>query len=68
MCGSAGLLPHRTPLRIVVGEPVPHGCEDGCPRPEEVRAKHAEYVAAVKALFDKHKARCGYADAELVVT
>lgn len=66
--GSIGILPHRTPIRIVVGEPIPHGCADGCPTPDQVDAAHAAYVAALRALFDKHKARCGYPDAELVIT
>jgi hypothetical protein len=66
--GSFGFLPHRTPIRVVVGDPIPHGCEDGCPTHAEVDAAHANYIRALRALFDKHKARCGCPDAELVIT
>ncbi|KAH8062687.1 2-acylglycerol O-acyltransferase [Aureococcus anophagefferens] len=66
--GSVGLLPHRRPVRIVVGAPLPCPCADGCPTQKDVDAAHAAYVAALRALFDAHKARCGHAAAELVIT
>lgn len=66
--GSLGLLPHRSPIRVVVGDPVPHNCPDGCPTPDQITAAHAAYVAALRALFEKHKARCGHPDAALVIT
>ena len=66
--GSVGLLPHRRPVRIVVGAPLPCPCADGCPTQKDVDAAHAAYVAALRALFDAHKASCDHAAAELVIT
>ena len=66
--GSIGLLPYKRPVRIVVGEPIPNVCDDGIPSQAMVDKVHADYVRALRALFEKHKARCGCPDAELVIT
>ena len=39
----------------------------GAPTDDEVAAAHRAYVAALRALFDAHKARFGYADRELKI-
>uniref|UniRef100_A0A0G4HIA4 Acyltransferase n=1 Tax=Chromera velia CCMP2878 TaxID=1169474 RepID=A0A0G4HIA4_9ALVE len=53
--GSRGL-PRRTPILTVVGEPVevPHVPEG--PSPEQLKAAHAKYVSALKALYEAHAA------------
>ena len=43
-------------------------CDDGSPSQAMVDKVHADYVRALRALFEKHKARCGCPDAELVIT
>ena len=78
--GRGGLtqLPHRPLLNpratfgLVVGEPIdvpaPEG-NDGAITQEAIDALHAKYVAAVRALFEEHKAAHGYGpDETLVIT
>lgn len=51
----------------VVGDPLPlpkTECDDG-PNNEQVKAYHSEYVAALTALFEKHKAAYGMANINL---
>lgn len=67
--GSIGFLAKRVPLNIVVGDPLEFSCaEPGKPSDSEVTAAHAAYVAALRELFDAHKARFGYADRQLDVS
>jgi len=66
--GSLGFLPTRVPNDLVLGEPLELQCATpGEPTDAEVQAAHAAYVAALRALFDAHKADFGYADRQLVV-
>jgi hypothetical protein len=52
----------------VFGDPLEVPCAvKGQPSDEEVAAAHAMYIAALRQLFDAHKAGLGYADRELVV-
>ena len=50
----------------VLGEPLqlPRITE---PTDEEVAHWHAQYIERLTALFDRHKARFGYADRELEI-
>lgn len=57
-------IPKRVPLYIAVGAGITvHPVVD--PKPSEVDALHATYYDALAALFDRHKAAAGYANAEL---
>ena len=67
--GSAGFLPKQSPLDLVVGAPLelPACGTAGQPTQAEVDAAHAQYVAALRQLFDRNKASFGYADRELTI-
>ena len=58
--------PLPVPQNIVFGEPLrfPHTPE---PTKEQVDAAHAQFIAALTALFDKHKGEFGCADRTLEV-
>lgn len=64
--GSFGLLPHRVPVTAVSGAPIPVAKVDD-PTKAQVDELHATYVAALRKLFDNHKAEHGYADAQLEI-
>lgn len=51
-----GILPHRVPLHTVVGKPIAMKKYGTDYTPADVEAVHAEYVAALRALYDAHKA------------
>jgi len=65
---SYGFLPHRRPVTVVVGAPLP------CPRvpdpsQEQVDEYHALYLVRLRELFDAHKARyIDRPDAALILT
>ena len=67
--GSLGMLPQRVPLDMVFGEPLelPPPATPGKPTDEEVVCAHAAYVAALRALFDEHKAEFGFGARQLSV-
>jgi hypothetical protein len=52
---SGGLIPHRRPITVVVGDPIHLGKPDPNPSPERIAEVHAQYKAAVCRLFDRHK-------------
>ena len=70
-------MPHPVQITLAVGNPIkvpkpPAPSTDKKapkwePDPELVARLHAEYVAEVKALFERHKAAAGYADRSLKV-
>lgn len=70
-------LPHPVKLTLAIGNPIkvpkppPPPADKKAPKwepdPDLVAKVHAEYVAEVKALFERHKAAAGYADRELKV-
>lgn len=64
--GSFGALPKRTPVNVVLGAPLEVGQKDE-PSAEDVATAHEAYMAALKALFDQHKAAYGVADRELSI-
>jgi 1-acyl-sn-glycerol-3-phosphate acyltransferase len=53
-----GVVPHQVKMVIVLGEPIEVTKVDE-PTPEQVQELHAKYVAAICALFDRHKHRMG---------
>ena len=66
-CWWCPWLPRRdVPIHTVLGEPLqlPRITE---PTDEEVAHWHAQYIERLTALFDRHKARFGYADRELEI-
>ena len=66
--GSFGFLPTRVPNDLVLGDPLELQCaKPGEPTDGEVQAAHAAYIAALRELFDAHKAAFGYGDRQLVV-
>ena len=61
-------MPHPVKLTLAIGPPikVPKPAEVGTEPPTELVEKvHAEYVAAVRALFESHKESAGYGDRQL---
>ncbi|ESL10677.1 hypothetical protein TRSC58_01585 [Trypanosoma rangeli SC58] len=57
--------PHRTPLTLVVGSPlpIPHGAS--ADNPNDVSALADAYFASQRILFYKHRAAAGYPEMEL---
>lgn len=49
-----GLMPHRRPVTVVVGSPIPVKQADK-PTDEEVQAVHRQYIQALQDLWDKYK-------------
>lgn len=63
-------IPHRVPLRMAVGVPVPVGpaMHRGDPRFEaQVEAVHAAVVEAIKKVYYRHRVDYGWGDRELVI-
>ena len=52
---SGGLLPHRRPITVVIGDPIDVGKAVKEPSDARVAEVHAQYREAVQELFDKHK-------------
>ena len=66
--GACGFLGKRVPNDLVFGEPIEPACaKPGEPTEAEVQVAHTAYIAALKTLFDEHKAGLGYGDRELLV-
>ena len=66
--GACGFLGKRVPNDLVFGEPIEPVCaKPGEPTDAEVQVAHTAYIAALKTLFDEHKAGLGYGDRELLV-
>ncbi|XP_034254715.1 2-acylglycerol O-acyltransferase 2-like [Thrips palmi] len=51
---SFGLLPHRSPVTVVVGEPLEVE-KNINPTKEDIEALHARFCVELRALYDKHK-------------
>jgi len=56
---SGGLIPHRRPITVVVGDPIPVGPAAGFGAnnidPQRLDELHTRYLAAVRDLFGKYK-------------
>lgn len=59
-------VPYRVDQTLVVGEPI-HVDRVEKPTAEQVAELHRRFVDAVRDLFDKHKAECGFPDRTLRV-
>lgn len=62
-----GMLPHRRPLTVVVGDPIDAGLANPNPSPEVVAELRDRYIAALTALFEEWKPRLAGRGAELIV-
>ncbi|RNF25886.1 putative diacylglycerol acyltransferase [Trypanosoma conorhini] len=58
-------LPHRTPLTLVVGSPLPIPPGASADNPNDVVTLADAYFAALRTLFYKHRAAAGYPEMEL---
>jgi len=62
-----GIIPHRRPIHVVVGKPIPvEKVED--PSREEVEALHAKYVEELVKLYIQYNPLYGDKNVELVIT
>lgn len=60
------LIPHSRPLKCVVGSPI-RVEKSSCPTRMTVDALHAKFTQELIALFNRHKAACGYPNAKLQI-
>jgi 1-acyl-sn-glycerol-3-phosphate acyltransferase len=60
------MAPLPVPINVVIGQPL-RVARNPAPSDEEVAAVHAQYICALKALFDANKAKFGFADRELLI-
>ncbi|EKF31956.1 diacylglycerol acyltransferase, putative [Trypanosoma cruzi marinkellei] len=58
-------LPHRTPLTIVVGSPLPIPAGASADNPKDVADLAEAYFTSLRTLFYKHRAAAGYPEMEL---
>lgn len=61
-----GYIPLRQKIVTVVGKPIPVERNES-PTEEEVDRLHAQYVEALKELFEDHKYQCGYEERTLSI-
>jgi len=59
-----GPIPFRTPMYYVIGKPI-EVSKNTSPSREEVAAVLGQFIAAVEALFEKHKGAAGFQDTSL---
>jgi len=52
---SGGLLPHRRPISVVIGKPIPVGAPNPNPTSEQINEVHTKYKQAVVELFNKYR-------------
>jgi 2-acylglycerol O-acyltransferase 2 len=58
-------LPRRQPVTVVVGACI-HVQQAAYPTPADIDRLHRAYYTQLRALFERHKARCGIPEAQLV--
>lgn len=63
---SFGLMPHRVPMNIVIGEPIPVTKNEN-PTQEEIDQTHEIYVEALKDLYEKHNPQYGDENLTLLI-
>ena len=64
--GQFGLMPYRVPVTMVFGAPIKL-IHKQKPSQEEIDAAHATYCTALRKLFEDHKVKLGYKDAQLEI-
>jgi len=65
--GRFGALPHKVPFVACVGTPIHVKRSEGEVTQDEIDRVHTQYVSAMRALFDRNKAKHGYPNATLEV-
>jgi len=64
---SFGILPHRRPINVVIGSPIPVGGPIENPTKAEVDELHEKYMKALEMLYNEYNDRYGNPDMKLLI-
>ena len=63
--GATICMPRRCTITVIVGDPIEYKVHGEEPSQEEIDDAHDKYFNALKDIFDRNKAECGFPDHEI---